>query len=118
MSYNEYGTPILTGRPVGRGTRSVGLDLSELVDEPWMGEAVCAQTDPEEFFPEHGGSTKVAKSICRGCPVITECLEYAMAHNERHGVWGGMSERERRQLQWDREGGKRREVTWSCRRPA
>jgi WhiB family redox-sensing transcriptional regulator len=64
----------------------------------WQEQALCAQTDPEAFFPEKGGSTRDAKKICTVCPVRAECLEYALAHDERFGIWGGLSERERRRL--------------------
>lgn len=64
----------------------------------WRERAVCAQADPDEWFQEKGGSTKVAKSVCARCPVKAECLEYALARDERFGVWGGLSERERRPL--------------------
>lgn len=64
----------------------------------WQGDALCAQTDPEAFFPEKGGSTREAKSVCAACDVRTECLEYALANDERFGIWGGLSERERRRL--------------------
>lgn len=66
--------------------------------EPWMDEALCAQTNPEAFFPEKGGSTKPAKSVCMACPVRAECLAYALEHDEKFGIWGGKSERERRKL--------------------
>ncbi len=65
----------------------------------WQERAICGQTDPEAFFPEKGGSTREAKRICLGCEVRSECLEYALEHNERFGIWGGLSERERRRLQ-------------------
>jgi WhiB family transcriptional regulator, redox-sensing transcriptional regulator len=67
-------------------------------DEQWQERALCAQTDPEAFFPEKGGSTREAKRICLGCEVRDECLDYALAHDERFGIWGGLSERERRRL--------------------
>lgn len=68
-------------------------------EEPdWQERALCAQTDPEAFFPEKGGSTREAKRICSGCDVRAECLDYALAHDERFGIWGGLSERERRRL--------------------
>ena len=67
-------------------------------DPQWQERALCAQTDPEAFFPEKGGSTREAKRICLGCDVRTECLEYALANDERFGIWGGLSERERRRL--------------------
>jgi WhiB family redox-sensing transcriptional regulator len=64
----------------------------------WQADALCSQTDPEAFFPEKGGSTRDAKRICSGCEVKAECLEYALANDERFGIWGGLSERERRKL--------------------
>jgi len=64
----------------------------------WQERALCAQTDPEAFFPEKGGSTREAKKVCTRCDVRAECLEYALAHDERFGIWGGLSERERRKL--------------------
>ncbi|MEO6714868.1 MAG: WhiB family transcriptional regulator [Mycobacteriales bacterium] len=64
----------------------------------WQESALCAQTDPEAFFPEKGGSTREAKRICVGCDVRAECLEYALANDERFGIWGGLSERERRRI--------------------
>ena len=67
-------------------------------DESWQDRALCAQTDPEAFFPEKGGSTREAKKICTGCEVKAECLEYALANDERFGIWGGLSERERRRI--------------------
>jgi WhiB family transcriptional regulator, redox-sensing transcriptional regulator len=65
---------------------------------PWATEAKCLNADPDVFFPEKGGSTREAKRICGECPVRAECLEYALESDERFGIWGGMSERERRKL--------------------
>ncbi|EQD82892.1 transcription factor WhiB [Saccharopolyspora erythraea NRRL 2338] len=73
------------------------FDLGE-EEQEWQERALCAQTDPEAFFPEKGGSTREAKRICAGCEVRSECLEYALEHDERFGIWGGLSERERRKL--------------------
>ena len=64
----------------------------------WQTDALCAQTDPEAFFPEKGGSTRDAKRICTTCEVKAQCLEYALQNDERFGIWGGLSERERRRL--------------------
>ena len=64
----------------------------------WQERALCAQTDPEAFFPEKGGSTREAKKVCASCDVRAECLDYALANDERFGIWGGLSERERRKL--------------------
>jgi len=76
--------------------------LVPLAELRWQERALCAETDPEAFFPEKGGSTREAKRVCRSCEVRAECLEYALEHDERFGIWGGMSERERRRLKRDR----------------
>ena len=93
--------PAHTVEPLGVDLlREGGLETwGEPAEEPdWQERALCAQTDPEAFFPEKGGSTREAKRICSGCDVRAECLEYALAHDERFGIWGGLSERERRRL--------------------
>jgi WhiB family redox-sensing transcriptional regulator len=64
----------------------------------WQERALCAQTDPEAFFPEKGGSTREAKRVCTVCEVRSACLTYALEHDERFGIWGGLSERERRRM--------------------
>lgn len=64
----------------------------------WTAGALCAQTDPEAFFPEKGGSVRAAKATCLACPVRAECLDYALERGERDGVWGGLTELERRRL--------------------
>ncbi|MGO1480104.1 MAG: WhiB family transcriptional regulator [Brachybacterium sp.] len=78
------------------------LDLpgqeSDEAELTWQERALCAQTDPEAFFPEKGGSTREAKKVCVSCDVRAECLEYALENDERFGIWGGLSERERRKL--------------------
>jgi WhiB family redox-sensing transcriptional regulator len=66
--------------------------------QPWYQRAACLDKDADCFFPEKGGSTRPAKRICQTCAVQTECLEYALANDERFGIWGGLSERERRRL--------------------
>jgi WhiB family redox-sensing transcriptional regulator len=71
--------------------------------EGWRLDALCAETDPEAFFPEKGGSTREAKKVCTGCEVRAECLEFALANDERFGIWGGLSERERRRLRLQRQ---------------
>jgi WhiB family redox-sensing transcriptional regulator len=73
----------------------VGVDEGPL---GWQERALCAQTDPEAFFPEKGGSTREAKKVCTTCEVRGDCLEYALNNDERFGIWGGLSERERRKL--------------------
>lgn len=68
-------------------------------DLDWQDDALCAQVALDIFFPERGGSTRQAKSICAECTVSEQCLSYALELDERFGVWGGLSERERRKLQ-------------------
>ena len=84
--------------PVALGVPGVRRPTAEDDALAWQVDALCAQTDPEAFFPEKGGSTREAKKVCVGCDVRSECLEYALAHDERFGIWGGLSERERRKL--------------------
>lgn len=72
------------------------------LDWAWQDDALCAQTDPEAFYPDKGGSTREAKAVCAACTVRAECLEYALAHDERFGIWGGLSEQERRPLRKQR----------------
>jgi len=64
----------------------------------WQEAGLCAQTDPEVFFPEKGGSSKPARFVCQSCEVRQQCLDSALANDERFGIWGGLSERERRRL--------------------
>jgi WhiB family transcriptional regulator, redox-sensing transcriptional regulator len=90
------GVPYPTADPFGESVADLVEEDGQ--EQDWQERALCAQTDPEAFFPEKGGSTREAKRICSGCEVRAECLEYALAHDERFGIWGGLSERERRRL--------------------
>lgn len=83
------------------GKRVVDMDRIPLEDPEelgWQERSLCAETDPESFFPEKGGSTREAKKVCMACEVRIECLDYALENDERFGIWGGLSERERRRL--------------------
>jgi WhiB family redox-sensing transcriptional regulator len=64
--------------------------------EPWQDRANCIGTDPEVFFPKIGKRSEEAQEVCSHCPVTSQCLEYARSHNERYGVWGGLSEADRK----------------------
>ena len=66
----------------------------------WRSHAACRNADPSIFFPEKGEGTihLKAKALCRSCPVIEVCLDYAITNGERYGVWGGMSARERKKI--------------------
>src|SRR5947207_15567889 len=68
----------------------------------WQERANCLGVDPDLFFPERGASTREAKAVCRGCEVQADCLEYAITHSEKFGIWGGLSERERRRVRRQR----------------
>jgi WhiB family redox-sensing transcriptional regulator len=66
--------------------------------QAWRLDGLCAQTDPEAFFPETGQSLQPAKRICMTCPVREQCLRYALENDERFGVWGGLSIAQRARL--------------------
>jgi WhiB family redox-sensing transcriptional regulator len=88
--------------PAEDSTPALPWAAGSAADEAWRQDALCAETDPEAFFPEKGGSTREAKRVCVGCEVRAECLEFALASDERFGIWGGLSERERRRLRLQR----------------
>ena len=68
----------------------------------WADDALCAETDPDAFFPPKGHPSAPAKRVCMACPVRVQCLEWAMAHELDFGVLGGMSARERKRLRRER----------------
>lgn len=73
------------------------------VEEDWRHKAACRWEDPELFFPVGMGGPAIlqvaqAKSVCHGCPVASDCLDWALKTGQDAGVWGGMSEDERRAL--------------------
>lgn len=74
------------------------LILLDLGDRPWAAYASCRSADPEIFFSAADDSVAEAIRICRGCPVRQECLEWAILTHARYGVWGGMTERQRRRV--------------------
>jgi WhiB family redox-sensing transcriptional regulator len=71
-------------------------------DPDWHDHANCLGVDPDLFFPERGASTREAKEVCRGCEVRHDCLEFALQNGEKFGIWGGLSERERRRIRRQR----------------
>ena len=77
--------------------RTAGPSRSVL-REPWMSEALCAETAPELFFPEKGTSSAAAKRLCAACDVRGRCLEYALTNNLQDGIYGGLSPKERARL--------------------
>jgi WhiB family redox-sensing transcriptional regulator len=72
-------------------------------DLAWHDRANCKGANADLFFPERGASTRTAKAICRQCPVRAECLEFALRSGEKFGIWGGLSERERRRVRRERQ---------------
>jgi WhiB family redox-sensing transcriptional regulator len=74
------------------------ITLSNAPELAWQERALCAQTGPEFFFPDPGSSTREAKRLCGICEERVACLEYALDNDERFGVWGGLSEKERLRL--------------------
>lgn len=79
--------------------------LLDALDRPeFLGAGVCAQTDPELFFPEKGETSKArqAKRLCETCEVRDECREYAVRRGEPFGIWGGTTADERRHIRAER----------------
>jgi len=76
---------------------------AEGVDMAWQDFANCRGADPDLFFPQRGASTRTAKQICRECGVQDACLEFAIVSSEKFGIWGAMSERERRKIRRERQ---------------
>lgn len=68
----------------------------------WQERALCADLDPELFYPAKGECAREAKAVCAQCPVRLQCLEYAIANDEKFGIFGGLSERERRVIRKER----------------
>jgi len=94
--------PAAGGGPGGAGLVEMLRAVAARGDRHWQDRANCLGVDPDLFFPERGASTREAKSVCAGCEVRLECLEYALANGEKFGIWGGLSERERRRLRRQR----------------
>lgn len=69
-----------------------------LAGDLWKRDALCVERTDVEFFVGRGEPTEPAKAVCRSCIVRAECLDYALENGIKHGVWGGLSERERRRL--------------------
>jgi WhiB family redox-sensing transcriptional regulator len=81
------------------------VNLAEAVEAEkpaWKAKGNCVGVDPDLFFPSRGETADPAKRVCQGCVVRDECLEFAMSNGEKFGIWGGLSERERRRLRRQR----------------
>jgi WhiB family redox-sensing transcriptional regulator len=88
----------------GASTTSHAERHIELVvrPEPWMEKALCAQTDPEVFFPDKGDNRTDGRDVCARCDVREECAIYALVNREQHGIWGGLTLKDRRRI-WAKE---------------
>ena len=89
-------------RQAGGAEPKDGRATGEREEGSWQLEANCLGVDPDLFFPERGASTKEAKAVCKGCVVREDCLEFALQNGEKFGIWGGLSERERRRIRRQR----------------
>ena len=87
-----------TRRELDRPTVDVADRRAGDNGDGWRDRANCRGVDPDLFFPERGEPTRDAKAVCQGCTVWWPCLVDALARGEKHGIWGGLSERERRRL--------------------
>lgn len=75
------------------------VSARDLLDRPaWLDDANCRGVDSSLFFPERGESSREAKAVCHACDVQAECLAYAVNNGEKHGIWGGISEKGRRAI--------------------
>lgn len=90
-------------RPASLCSSCTSTPLLELNRESWQADALCPQVGFDLFFVEIGGSTREAKRVCAMCPVRDQCLEYALANDERHGIWGGLAAHERQAILRRRE---------------
>lgn len=94
-----------TPRPASDHTPAYLALSGDFDDQPWAVDALCAQIGGDFWFPDKDGTgepgqnhARQAKKICAACPVRNQCLAYAIDHDERYGIWGGLSERERRSI--------------------
>lgn len=97
VRFSAAGFSTITGKPITRSTkRTQAAAPAPRVNESWRDDALCAQTYPDEFFPERGETSARAKKVCDICDVRDQCLDDALANHERFGIRGGLTERERR----------------------
>ena len=82
--------------PISAPTRRTATTPKPPQRRSWMADAACRRVDPALFFPSDGAGVEAARPICQACPVREACLDYALEHHIDHGVWGGVSERERK----------------------
>jgi WhiB family redox-sensing transcriptional regulator len=90
------------GKPAGNtAVRLLARHLPEQTAAalgPWAAKVLCADVDPELFFPSNGDPAIEARHVCGQCPVTAECLAYALTNQEEYGIWGGLDPEERKAL--------------------
>jgi WhiB family redox-sensing transcriptional regulator len=91
------GTP-----PWGGATSPLEAFVDLLKTLEWQNDAACRDVGGDAWYPEERMRAPIAKSICEGCPVRTQCLEDALERHDQHGIWGGYSVEERREMQRQR----------------
>lgn len=74
------------------------LEVPITEERPWVVFSACRQVDPDVFFPTTREQEEHAISICKTCPVRMDCLDYAIEAREKFGIWGGLTEKQRRRL--------------------
>jgi WhiB family redox-sensing transcriptional regulator len=92
----------LSIHPVVSNGEAADAPADAYTEDNWWAGALCTQGDSESFFPGKGGSSDEARHTCMSCQVRVYCLEWALEHNERYGVWGGLSDQQRRELRRER----------------
>ena len=104
IQVQDFPTPMQDFMQQVHASEPMDVDFSQKVNEVsrWQELANCRGLDPDLFYPNRGDSTQDAKRVCRECVVTQECLEYALQNREKLGIWGGMSERERREVRRER----------------
>jgi WhiB family redox-sensing transcriptional regulator len=85
----------------------IGTSASTVISQAdlhshWQRYARCNGIDPDLFFPERGEDSSFAKAVCKSCPVQETCLEFALLSGQKFGIWGGLSERQRRVIRKQR----------------
>ncbi len=90
----------MTTPATSRGTRGIPRvsplpGLARARPPAWAERALCAQADPDLWFPDRGDSARPAQKVCARCPVRVPCLAYALAIGEPNGIWGGLTSRQR-----------------------
>ena len=84
--------------PDGRWGEVLELAVRPFEPATWRDRAACVGAEREVFFPTQGEDVRRAKAVCAACPVRADCLDYAMRWDIRYGIWGGLSEKQRRRL--------------------